>query len=127
LHLFFQGVELEFHLLSADQMHKLADPSDTATKPCYSIEPLMKQFDLISELQEAMEILGWEPYQVDIVVDLIAARFSLSAARILEPAASQFRHTKLYLCSIWPPWREKEDHSSLKLRSTGENPHRSGN
>ena len=59
-----QGVELEFHLLSSDQMHTLADKNDTAVKPCYSIEPLMKQFDLISELQEAMELLGWEPYQV---------------------------------------------------------------
>jgi len=59
------GVELEFHLLSAEDASRMADPNDTAAKPCYQVEPLMRQYDLISELLEYMEELGWKPYQAD--------------------------------------------------------------
>jgi len=37
------GVELEFHLLSAEDTSKMADGHDTAPKPCYNVEPLMRQ------------------------------------------------------------------------------------
>ena len=59
------GVELEFHLLSAADTSRMADGADTAVKPCYQVEPLMKQYDLIKELMEYMEEMGWEPYQAD--------------------------------------------------------------
>jgi len=59
------GVELEFHLVSAADASRLADAADTAAKPCYQVEPLMRQYDLIAELLQYMEELGWEPYQAD--------------------------------------------------------------
>ena len=59
------GVELEFHLLSGDDTSRLADSKDVAAKPCYQVEPLMRQYSLISELMQYMEELGWEPYQAD--------------------------------------------------------------
>ena len=59
------GVELEFHLLSAEDASRLADSKDSSAKPCYQVEPLMRQYDLISELLAYMEELGWMPYQAD--------------------------------------------------------------
>lgn len=60
------GVEAEFFLLrQTDAGFALADPKDTAERPCYDQINLMRQFDLISTLVTYMEELGWEPYQCD--------------------------------------------------------------
>lgn len=58
------GVEAEFHLISPDgsQVH---DTLDTAEKPCYDQSAVMRQYDVVSEICDAMLDLGWEPYQND--------------------------------------------------------------
>jgi glutamate---methylamine ligase len=58
------GVECEFFLLTPDG-HAVADPRDTQSKPCYDQIALVRRYDLISEICDAMTLLGWEPYQND--------------------------------------------------------------
>ncbi len=58
------GVECEFFLLAPDAM-ALADPADRAAKPCYDQAALMRRYDVISELCDAMQALGWGAYQND--------------------------------------------------------------
>ncbi|WOD38179.1 type III glutamate--ammonia ligase [Nodosilinea sp. E11] len=60
------GVEAEFFLLrQTEQGYEIADPKDTAERPCYDQLNLMRQFDLISTIVTYMEDLGWGPYQCD--------------------------------------------------------------
>ncbi len=58
------GVEPEFFLIQPGGA-AIADPADRQTKPCYDQLTLMRRFDVIAEISEAMEALGWEPYQND--------------------------------------------------------------
>ena len=58
------GVECEFFLLSADG-REIADRSDRAIKPCYDQQALMRRYDVIGEICDAMLSLGWKPYQID--------------------------------------------------------------
>lgn len=58
------GVEAEFFLLQAGG-EAIADPADTQEKPCYDQLALMRRYGLIGPLLEAMEQLGWGPYQAD--------------------------------------------------------------
>ena len=58
------GVECEFFLLDPSG-EGLADPADNQEKPCYDIAALMRRYDVISEICDAMESLGWGPYQND--------------------------------------------------------------
>ncbi|NBO17842.1 MAG: type III glutamate--ammonia ligase [Proteobacteria bacterium] len=58
------GVECEFFLLD-DAASAPADTRDTQAKPCYDQIALMRRYDLISEICDAMHALGWEPYQND--------------------------------------------------------------
>jgi glutamine synthetase type III len=58
------GVECEFFLLSADGT-QLSDPRDIASKPCYDQQALMRRFDVIAEICDAMLTLGWGVYQND--------------------------------------------------------------
>jgi glutamine synthetase len=58
------GVECEFFLINADGS-AIADAADTATKPCYDQSALMRRYDVITEICDAMLGLGWEPYQND--------------------------------------------------------------
>lgn len=58
------GVECEFHLINPDG-GDIHDPLDTADKPCYDQSAVMRQYDVISEICDAMLDLGWEPYQND--------------------------------------------------------------
>jgi len=60
---FRTGVEAEFFLLDAEGA--VFDRRDTQTKPCYDQLALMRRLPLIRELVEAMEGLGWGPYQAD--------------------------------------------------------------
>jgi len=58
------GVEPEFFLITPDGA-AIADSADTQTKPCYDQLTLMRRFDVIAAISDAMETLGWGPYQND--------------------------------------------------------------
>jgi glutamine synthetase len=58
------GVECEYFLLTPDG-EALSDPRDRQVKPCYDQQALMRRFDVISEICDAMQVLGWGAYQND--------------------------------------------------------------
>ncbi len=58
------GVEPEFFLIQPSG-EAIADPADQQTKPCYDQLALMRRYDVIAEIADAMEALGWAPYQND--------------------------------------------------------------
>jgi glutamine synthetase len=58
------GVEPEFFLTMPDGK-LIADEKDRLSKPCYDQQALMRRFDIIAEVSDAMLELGWEPYQND--------------------------------------------------------------
>lgn len=58
------GVECEWMFLDAAAPRttaglKISDPKDVSSKPCYDSTALMRRFDVITELMDAMESLGW--------------------------------------------------------------------
>jgi glutamate---methylamine ligase len=61
---FKTGVEGEFHLINADGSD-IYDERDTQEKPCYDQSALMRRFDVISEICDAMVELDWGAYQND--------------------------------------------------------------
>ena len=58
------GVECEYFILNPEGT-AVADSADIQPKPCYDQQALMRRYDLISEICDHMETLGWEPYQND--------------------------------------------------------------
>src|ERR1700741_38759 len=58
------GVECEYHLITPDGK-AIADTLDTQEKPCYDQQALMRRYDIITEICDAMLALGWKPYQND--------------------------------------------------------------
>ena len=58
------GVECEYFLITPDGA-AVADDRDHQEKPCYDQAALMRRYDVISEICDAMIELGWEPYQND--------------------------------------------------------------
>ena len=58
------GVEPEFFLLTPDGT-QVSDPYDTAEKPCYDQQAVMRRYDVIAETCDYMLDLGWEAYQND--------------------------------------------------------------
>ena len=58
------GVEPEFFLLAPDG-ESISDPGDIRDKPCYDQQALMRRYPVITEICDAMQALGWEPYQND--------------------------------------------------------------
>ena len=58
------GVEPEFFILTADGT-QISDPYDTAEKPCYDQQAVMRRYDVIAEACDYMLELGWEAYQND--------------------------------------------------------------
>jgi glutamine synthetase type III len=58
------GVECEYFLIASDGS-AIADAADRADKPCYDQAALMRRYDVIAELCDAMLALGWQPYQND--------------------------------------------------------------
>ncbi len=58
------GVECEYFLLQPDGK-AISDDRDTQVKPCYDQSALMRRYDVISEICDAMITLGWGPYQND--------------------------------------------------------------
>ena len=58
------GVECEFFVLQPAAT-TIGDARDQQAKPCYDQQALMRMYDLISSISDAMERLGWGPYQSD--------------------------------------------------------------
>ena len=54
------GVEAEFFLITRDGQ-AISDDADTATKPCYDQQAVMRRYDVIAEICDAMLELGWNP------------------------------------------------------------------
>ena len=58
------GVECEFFIISPDGTAP-ADTADRQMKPCYDQSALMRRYEIIAEICDAMLELGWRPYQND--------------------------------------------------------------
>lgn len=58
------GVECEFFLISPCGTSP-ADEGDKQAKPCYDQSALMRRYEVITEICDAMLQLGWKPYQND--------------------------------------------------------------
>ena len=58
------GVECEFFLITPCGSEP-ADTADKQTKPCYDQSALMRRYEVITEICDAMLSLGWKPYQND--------------------------------------------------------------
>ncbi len=54
------GVECEFFLIAPDGMSP-ADTADKQMKPCYDQSALMRRYEVIAEICDAMLSLGWRP------------------------------------------------------------------
>jgi len=58
------GVECEFFLISREG-DQISDVADRQEKPCYDQSALMRRYDVIAEICDAMLALGWNAYQND--------------------------------------------------------------
>ncbi len=58
------GVECEYFMITPEG-DAISDAADTQSKPCYDVSALMRRYDVISEICDAMQTLGWGPYQND--------------------------------------------------------------
>ncbi|WP_370206684.1 type III glutamate--ammonia ligase [Pararhodobacter marinus] len=58
------GIEAEFFLLTPEG-DAISDAFDTAEKPCYDQQAVMRRYDVIAEICDYMLDLGWGPYQND--------------------------------------------------------------
>ncbi len=58
------GIEAEYFLLTPDGS-ALSDEYDTAEKPCYDQQAVMRRYDVVREICDYMLELGWGPYQND--------------------------------------------------------------
>ena len=58
------GIEAEFFLLTPEG-EEISDPFDTAEKPCYDQQAMMRRLDVIREISDYMLELGWGAYQND--------------------------------------------------------------
>lgn len=58
------GVECEYFLTTPDG-NAISDAADHQSKPCYDQQALMRRYDVIAEICDAMITLGWKPYQND--------------------------------------------------------------
>ncbi|MEM9434412.1 MAG: type III glutamate--ammonia ligase [Pseudomonadota bacterium] len=58
------GVEAEYFLLTPDG-NQISDHFDTAEKPCYDQQAVMRRYDVVREICDYMLELGWGPYQND--------------------------------------------------------------
>lgn len=58
------GVECEYFLISPDGT-AISDPADQQAKPCYDQQALMRRYEIVAEICDAMISLGWKPYQND--------------------------------------------------------------
>ena len=58
------GVECEYFLISPDGQ-QISDGADAQSRPCYDQQALMRRYEVIREICDAMIALGWAPYQND--------------------------------------------------------------
>jgi glutamine synthetase len=58
------GVECEYFLIMPDGS-AISDAADRQAKPCYDQQALMRRYDIVAEICDAMVTLGWNPYQND--------------------------------------------------------------
>lgn len=58
------GIEAEFFLLTPNG-EQISDEYDTAEKPCYDQQAVMRRYDVIAEICDYMLALGWGAYQND--------------------------------------------------------------
>ena len=58
------GIEAEFFLLTPSG-EEISDEYDTAAKPCYDQQAMMRRYEVIREIADYMLQLGWGPYQND--------------------------------------------------------------
>ena len=58
------GVECEYFLVNGNGT-AISDDQDTQSKPCYDQSALMRRYDVITQICDAMIELGWGPYQND--------------------------------------------------------------
>jgi len=58
------GVECEYFLITPDG-GSISDVADQQSKPCYDQQALMRRYDVVAEICDAMVALGWRPYQND--------------------------------------------------------------
>ncbi|SLN57351.1 Glutamine synthetase 3 [Roseovarius albus] len=58
------GIEAEFFLLTPEG-DQISDPFDTAEKPCYDQQAMMRRLEVIREISDYMLELGWGAYQND--------------------------------------------------------------
>ena len=58
------GVEAEYFLMTPDG-NQISDSHDTAEKPCYDQQAVMRRYDVVKEICDYMLDLGWGPYQND--------------------------------------------------------------
>jgi len=58
------GVECEYFILNPEGT-AVSDPADLQPKPCYDQQALMRRYDMVAEICDHMQDLGWGPYQND--------------------------------------------------------------
>ena len=58
------GVECEYFIIRPDGQ-AISDDRDIQEKPCYDQAALMRRYDVIREICDAMIAMGWNPYQND--------------------------------------------------------------
>ncbi len=58
------GVECEYFILNPEGT-AVSDPADLQPKPCYDQQALMRRYDMVAEICDHMQTLGWGPYQND--------------------------------------------------------------
>jgi glutamine synthetase len=61
------GIEMEYFILKDDEQGSpvTVSPADTLAKPCYDVRLLTDHFDLVAELVNAINALGWDVYSFD--------------------------------------------------------------
>ncbi len=61
------GVEMEYFIFKddADGRPVTISPNDHLAKPCYDVKLLSDHFDLVAELVDAINTLGWDVYSFD--------------------------------------------------------------
>ena len=58
------GIEAEYFLMTPDG-RQISDEYDTAEKPCYDQQAVMRRYDVVREICDHMLHMGWGPYQND--------------------------------------------------------------
>ena len=58
------GVECEYFILNPEGT-AVSDPADLQPTPCYDQQALVRRYDMVAEICDHMQTLGWGPYQND--------------------------------------------------------------